>query len=254
MTALVRRLDEAAGRAVPPAIVERLDGWVVRCSPGLATKRVNSVWPRADDRGLGLEAKLAIVERWYAERGQPARFQLSPAAQPPGIDAVLAARGYRRTDETTVQIADIADAETRTCDPGATVEIDSVLGAGWLTVWQAALGLTDDRVHGAVDLMRRISAPTAFGTAYLGGEAAAVALGVLDGDWLGIFNMATLPAARRRGAGRAAVGALAHWARRGGASGAYLQVETTNEAALGLYRSAGYTTAYRYAYRTLVRA
>jgi ribosomal protein S18 acetylase RimI-like enzyme len=78
--------------------------------------------------------------------------------------------------------------------------------------------------------------------------AAAVALGVLEDRWLGIFNMATLPTLRRRGAGRAALAALARWAAERGATTGYLQVDLDNQPATRLYRDAGFIESYRYVY------
>lgn len=75
-----------------------------------------------------------------------------------------------------------------------------------------------------------------------------MALGVLEDRWLGIFNMATLPQMRRRGAGRAGLVALAGWAVERDAATGYLQVDLDNSPALNLYRSIGFEHAYRYVY------
>ncbi|HWK18853.1 MAG TPA: GNAT family N-acetyltransferase [Solirubrobacteraceae bacterium] len=90
----------------------------------------------------------------------------------------------------------------------------------------------------------------AFVTVTIDEAEASVAFGVLDGHRLGIFNMATLPVQRRRGAGRTALTALAAWARDRGADVGYLQVELDNAPALELYRTAGFEHAYRYVYLT----
>jgi GNAT superfamily N-acetyltransferase len=61
--------------------------------------------------------------------------------------------------------------------------------------------------------------------------------------------MLVLPDGRRRGAGRALLGALAGWGLRIGCGRLYLQVEVENAAALRLYARAGFATAYGYHYR-----
>ena len=76
---------------------------------------------------------------------------------------------------------------------------------------------------------------------------------MLDDGWAGVFGMATVPAARRTGAARAVLGALAAWAAERGAVGLYLQVEGDNAPALRLYESAGFAEAARYSYRTRPR-
>jgi ribosomal protein S18 acetylase RimI-like enzyme len=77
----------------------------------------------------------------------------------------------------------------------------------------------------------------------------AVGRGVVVDGWLGITSMATAPDARRRGHARAIVHALARWAQSLGATGALLQVESTNEPARALYRSVGFVQNHTYRYR-----
>ena len=44
------------------------------------------------------------------------------------------------------------------------------------------------------------------------GQVVALGMGVLEDGWLGIFNMATLPAFRRQGLAGAVLAGLADWA------------------------------------------
>jgi RimJ/RimL family protein N-acetyltransferase len=61
--------------------------------------------------------------------------------------------------------------------------------------------------------------------------------------------MVTVPAARRRGAARLVLSAIARWACEHGAPRLYLQVERSNEAARRLYAAAGFTEVASYHYR-----
>jgi ribosomal protein S18 acetylase RimI-like enzyme len=250
----VRTLDEIAARAVPALEVVRIDGWVARHTPGLSTKRVNSIWPRHDDARRQLDEKLTTVERFYAARDLPARFQITPAAEPPGLDQALDRRDYVEGDPTSVEFCDLARLRALPPRVSAEVTIDPRPGAQWLGTWQTACGLSAPTVAAATALFGRIQTEVAFAIVTVDDAPAAVALGVLDGDWLGIFNMATLPAHRRQGAARAALRALAGWAGQRGATAGYLQVDVDNPAARALYRSTGFESAYRYAYRTLERS
>ncbi len=244
-------LDEVAARAVPAWEVQNVGGWVARYSPGLAAKRVNSVWPREDDPSSTIEAKLAAVERFYAARDLPARFQLSPAAHPRGLDRALERRGYQRSAPTSVERCRLAELSGPSPGPGIDIVIDAAPTPRWSTTWQAALGLTDARLAATARLLGRVTAPVAFATVTVDRSPAGVGMGVLDGRWLGIFNMATIPELQRRGVGRLALGALAQWGQCRGADRAYLQVDRGNPAARALYRAVGFETAYEYAYRTL---
>jgi N-acetylglutamate synthase len=226
---LAERIDVMADAAFPPACRTELDGWTLRADPG-THRRTRSVWPRLAGGALG--ERIARVEDWYARRGLPARFQLTPASQPPGLEEALAGRGYALEAPSAVWLGDL-EALAR----DATAAIAERADARWL-----ALSGADAAVVG------RVQVPCA----YARSETAA-ARGALDGAWLGIYEVATLPEARRRGAATAIIGALAAWALARGARRAYLQVEEDNTAAHALYARLGISRAYRYCYRVLER-
>jgi GNAT superfamily N-acetyltransferase len=73
---------------------------------------------------------------------------------------------------------------------------------------------------------------------------------VADGEWLGIYSMATRPEARRRGLATAVLRELARTGRELGAARGYLQTERTNAASHALYGRVGFAIAYGYHYRT----
>jgi ribosomal protein S18 acetylase RimI-like enzyme len=98
-------------------------------------------------------------------------------------------------------------------------------------------------------ILQRISAATAFAQLRVDGEPAAVVLGVLEEDWVGVYCLATAPGHRRRGAASALLRTLAIWAQLYAARYAYLQVMEENQAAQALYRRTGFTTLYHYHYR-----
>jgi len=248
--ALIGSLDDVAARAVPAGCTREIGGWLARRSPGLHTKRANSVLPRRHPPDEGIEGKLAACEQFYEERGLPVRYQISPASRPAGLEELLVDRGYTASAPTAVQTCDLERLRRGPAAPEATAEIASRPTDGWWRTWQAALGVEPSRLSAVAALLGRLDRRTAFVTVSIDGTSAAVGLGVLDGPWLGIFNMATLPASRRRGAGRTALAALAGWARGRGATGGYLQVELDNQSALELYRGAGFRQAYRYVYLT----
>src|SRR5215207_3433909 len=68
-----------------------LGRWLLRAAEGW-TGRANAVLPLGDP-GLPLDAALAEVTGWYAERGLPARFCLPTPAREL-LAAALAARGW----------------------------------------------------------------------------------------------------------------------------------------------------------------
>jgi ribosomal protein S18 acetylase RimI-like enzyme len=81
------------------------------------------------------------------------------------------------------------------------------------------------------------------------GETVAVGLSVLERDLIGFFDIITDERLRRQGFGTQTMLHLMHWGQSQGATGAYLQVVTTNAPAVSLYRKLGFRELYQYWYR-----
>jgi GNAT superfamily N-acetyltransferase len=243
-------LESVAARAWPAAEVEALGGWRLRYTSGV-TRRGNSVWPgpgAPSDGGPGpLAAAIERAERFYAERGAPARFQLVPGCE--ALDAALAERGYRTESPVSVQTVDLSLLAARPAGgAGIEVEVADACSADWWSVaGERSRFATVQNVYSG--LLARIGARAGFALARRRGAPVATALGVADAAWAGVFSMLVLPEERRRGAARALLGGLARWASARGAERLYLQVERDNPAALALYASAGFRERYGYHYR-----
>jgi ribosomal protein S18 acetylase RimI-like enzyme len=247
---LIAHIDELAANAWPPLINQGLGGWRLRYANGIS-QRANSALPNAMYGPTTLEERLVAVEEFYAQRGLPARYQLCPALQPPELDTVLAARGYRRIADTFVQTAPL-ERLLQPKERAAEVTISSALHDGWLDAYLLADSARADQREGRAAIFKQIGPRTAYAGIDIDGILAAVGLGVAERGWLGLFCMATLPTFRRRGAARTIIAALGHWGEQGGAQHAYLQVSADNIVAQALYAGIGFTTLYEYHYRERV--
>jgi len=239
----VRVLEGLAARAWPALVAEPLDGWTLRFS-GAAGRRANSVLPLDAGEGMGLGERIVAAERFYAARGVPARFQVSPAATPPGLEDALRRRGYRTDAPTDVLVADLDQLAGEAAPQVAAVAIRSAPDRAWLGAWERD-------GPPAEAMLRLVPHPAAFASLAGGDGADAIGRGAVEGSWLGIFDMATRSGARRRGAATAVLVALARWGREAGARRAYLQVESSNEGAGAFYARLGF--ARHHGYRFLVR-
>ncbi len=234
----VRGLQERTARALPAEHIEDAGGWWLRHAPSCSWW-VGTVLPHGDG---DLVRRIVRAERFYAARGTAARFQISPGACPEGLDAVLAERGYRRERPISLRTAPAARVRT----PDRVRLTDRPTGA-WFDVWHAVNG-GDARSERA--LLDRVKPPSAYAHVVVGGDVVAVGRAVADDGWAGVFGMATLPAARGKGAARDVLAALAGWAAARGTGRMYLQVERDNAPALRSYERAGFGEICRYHYRT----
>lgn len=219
-----------------PAYEQRThDGWVLRHAGGV-TKRANSVLPLGSPADLA--GAIAAAETFYAERGLPCVFSVGPRATP-GLDGELAARGYQVVDPTVIMAGPVAR------EPVVhEVRVEERPWQGWLKTWWAV----DGRYGTGLAEAERIctGASAWYAAVEEDGVPVAVGRGVPQGDTLGVYCMATLPRARRRGLARSVLRALV---RQGGGTSAYLVVTAQNQGARALYGSEGLAEKGEYHYR-----
>lgn len=251
---LVREVEECALNAWPALQQMLLDGWWLRFAEGY-TRRANSVNPiHPGERPP--DGKVAECERLYAERELPSVFKITPLVQPPGLEPLLEARGYRCEASTSVQILrdfpggpEATGSATAPEPAQARAAFHPVACGDWLEHFHR-LDASPHRppaVHQRI--LEQVLTPAIFGVLEAEGEVTACGVAVLQAPWVGIFDVVTDPARRRQGLGAQLMQGLLAWARAGGARHAYLQVMLDNAPALRLYERLGFAELYRYHYR-----
>jgi len=238
----IESLERKAFRAWPALETRHSHGWVQRFAGGY-TKRANSINALAPDSKFTPNVKDAL-EVAYRERGQTPVWRLTPLA-PPDADRVLAGAGYRRIDESLVQVAPID--RRFAADPE--VQIAAAPSPVWLAGFAEQSPVAPAHRETMARMLTSIAAPVAFASVEDAEGPMAFALGVADGEHVGVFDVLVAPRARRRGLARRLTCSIVAWGKAHGVRLAYLQVVATNEAALPLYRSLGFETLYSYSYR-----
>ena len=238
----IESLERKALRAWPALETRESHGWVQRFAGGY-TKRANSINALAPESKFTPELKDAL-ERPYRERGQPPVWRLTPLA-PPETDALLASAGYRLIDHSFVQVAPLDGRFA--LDPG--VRIAPAPSPTWLAGFAELSPVAPPHRQSMARMLESIAAPVAFAEVEDAQGPIAFALGVADGEHVGVFDVLVAPRARRRGLARRLTASIGGWGKAHGAHLAYLQVVASNSAALPLYRELGFETVYSYAYR-----
>ncbi len=245
--ATARELQESASRCWPARETARLGGWTLRAAGGF-TRRANSVLPLGDP-GVPLAEAAARTARWYGDRGLPAYVQVTTGGEDSDETLAQALVGMGWTAEghallCTAPLAPIADL------PGAeAVRLSREADGGWLDRYHrtGASGDVASKVLGGGPSVWFAAVPADGDPAVTG--PAAIGRCVVDGRFASFGAVEVAPDHRRRGLAGAVMAALARKALDEGASGAYLQVETGNEAARALYDSMGFTPHHAYHYQ-----
>ncbi|MBP2707510.1 GNAT family N-acetyltransferase [Microbispora sp. RL4-1S] len=227
------RIERRAAVAWPARHVEERDGWLLRHTPGVSRKRLNSALPLP-----GATASIPALESFYSERGLPVTVQVSPEDRHRGLDTLLAARGYSAVARTLVMAAEAKTVLAAAADPGGIERVDD--HTRWPELFRAVGGQTDD-----VDVIQSV-APRA---GLFAKGATGLGAAIVEDGWTGVFCLATHPDHRREGVAKAIMAAAALWSQERGAPRLYLQVEEDNAPALALYYGLGFTLSHRYHYR-----
>lgn len=224
-------LEATATRAWAAAEEERHGNWLLRANHGY-TKRANSAYVIGNvDTG-----EIPEIRDWYAQRDLPLIIREISLWSNPDLGAWLAGNSFRRFDETLVMTGPVS--------PGAPT-ISIVAPDVWIASYAAFEGGTKGNQEHHLALINRITTPVAPVLLFANGEPVACGLAVADGDWVGLFDIATSPHHRRNGYGLALMQGLSAWGAEQGAQRTYLQVLASNAPAISLYQRLGYTEAYR---------
>lgn len=242
--ATVRRFEAAGFRAWPATSVHYDGAWAVRLTGGHPARRLNSLNPLDPGDDANLTERIARARRKFGAYGRPVTFRMSPLA-PRKLAAHLDAEGWQTFSESLVMRAPLSDALVADALHQIPLkDMGRFIGAA------IAIGNLDPVLRPGLSEVISLIEPSAGLFVNEGdGRPVSTAICVRDGELAGLFEVATDAGERGKGNARRTVLSALKWARSSGARTAWLQVEASNEVAIGLYRSLGFTETYRYHYR-----
>ncbi len=242
--AIVRQLEAVGFRAWPATSVHYDGTWSIRMTAAHASKRLNSINPLDPGDTGDIAARVEMAVKRFRDYGRVPCFRLSPLA-PVELEDYLEEQGWKRFDETIVMTADLQDMDlSAERDQIPLKDIGRFVDAS-LVIHERP----EDLRPGFSELLEGIRPNKGMFVLEEGGRAVSNVLCVQDGAMAGLFDVGTLPDARRAGHGRTIIGSTLKWAKKLGARTAWLQIGADNVAGLALYERFGFQEAYRYAYR-----
>lgn len=241
---LVRRLEAVGFRAWPAASVQYDGSWQIRLTGGHPSKRLNSVVPLDPSDTGNLAIRLERARKKFEAYGRPLVVRETPL-MPPALRQHLEENGWTAFEEVLVLTCSLEKLEL----PDT---MDHLPGHDIGRFVEAYLKISGEDPALRPALAEIISSikPTAglFLKEEVEGEPQAAVLCVQDNDLAGIMSLAVDASERRKGYAAEILAAALRWARVRSARTAWLQVVSTNTAALALYDRFGFAEAYRYRY------
>lgn len=243
---LVQQLETRLINAWPSLEYQLAGGWILRFARGYS-KRANAATPLVP--GVGLDDALIdhIVGQYEAQGIRPC-FRLT-TLEAADTDARLAARGFEAIEPTFGMMAELDGQEPEEIAAERSVRIEEKVDPAWVRSAAAAYGGDKADDASLIAIVSRIRLPHAFATLDLDDEPVAWGLAVAERGYVGLYDVVVKPDLRGLGLSRTIMTELMRWGREQSATRAYLQVREENEVARALYRSLGFSDAYRYTHR-----
>jgi len=237
-------IEELSLNAWPAIRQVHFDNWVLRFSGG-HTRRSNSVNILGPST-LPLDFKIGFCEEAYSRLNSPTVFKFSDIPGNELIEEMLESSGYTTEGNAIVMTRDL-----RSLGPIPTAEfrVESELTEEWFELASALTAIERSRKPFLAQILSNIVPNRGFGSILVDGQAVAIGLGVVERNWLGVFDVVTAPEFRRQGFGSRLMLNLMRWGKTLGAQDAYLQVVKNNDPAIQLYDGLGFDSQYEYWYR-----
>jgi len=247
----VLKLEQANLNCFPSLMTHHDGSWISRLSPGGSARRNNSLNFYDVNDGDEAEERLVEARQRFKKRDVAFHVRWTPLV-PADVDQVLTEQNYTRLDETLVLSRSIWVLGDTDVPKG--YELSQVPLDEWIRKYALVGGAQpgaplDATVQALHDVLSRVAVElVALIVETEDGNPAAVLLGVVDGDMLGIFSVATAEVYRRQGLAYALMCEVQRLGAERGAETAWLQVVAENAPAVELYDSLGYREAYAYHY------
>jgi N-acetylglutamate synthase len=241
----IRKIEELSMNAFPSLQTQLLDGWVLRFSNGYA-KRANSINPLYHSQE-DINRKIEKCEKLYQRKGLKVIYKLTTHVFPEELDNILERKGYGLVGETSVQLLSLDEEEAIFSNKAS---IDNQLSDKWFSEFCELNHIKVADQHTLKQMLNHINADVCYvRLTNEKEETLACGMGVLEGGWIGLYDIVTSEMHRNNGYGIELVSSILNWGKKHGAERAYLQVMLHNTPALKLYEKLGFKEAYQYWYR-----
>jgi ribosomal protein S18 acetylase RimI-like enzyme len=242
--ALAASVERAMLRAWPAAQEQALDGCLLRFSEGY-TRRANCATAYSDGV-LPASELVAACENLYREHDLPAIFRLASPWPQPALDEELARQGYALMDVTHVLAVRLTD---RVGSPSSATVWQPASLEDWVDTYQSITLAPAAQRAAHLRILHASAGQIVLACTGAPEKATGCALGIVEADTVGLYDIAVRSDVRRQGVASALVSALLNAGQAMGARWAYLQVTKANVAARRLYERFGFEELYRYWYR-----
>ena len=237
-------IEELSINAWPSLQTLLYDGWVIRMADGYGN-RANSINPLYPSR-INLEEKLTYCDELFSRHNLLTAYKLAGCGEHEVIDKRLEELGYRKINETSIQVCEIPP-PVQGAREG--IEVREEFSSQWM---ESVIEFNKiEGKHAGVfkKILGNIAVEKIVVHKESGGKIVGCGYGAIENGYAGVFDIVVQEEFRRKGYAREIVETILSEAAKRGAKHSYLQVMLNNPPALHLYEKLGYREIYKYWYR-----
>lgn len=245
------RIERSTASARPASITQEVEGWLLRSTPDVGWRCVNSVLPPLSDKEKLLRPDYFhhFAENFYEGFEKPIVYRLPRIPETRTLSRYLDNRGYRASELIDVMIAPVERilraANART---GLITTMSDKPTDEWIAQWAGGDDIAEANLV-AQRILARSPQRSGYALVREADHPVAVSAVFAARDWAGFFSLAVEPRARRTGIGRHLIYEHARWCAAHDVRWIYLEVVQSNAASLAMCSKAGFTRSYSYCYR-----
>ncbi|MHB9295535.1 GNAT family N-acetyltransferase [Pillotina sp. SPG140] len=209
------------------------------------TKRANSINPIYPSK-IKIEEKIEFCKKLYARYNLPVIYKLIECEEHKTIDKKLETLNYEQGDITSVQICDTI----KTIDNNIKgIVIDNDFNNNWIKGFVECNKIKSKDEETIKIMLKNITGNKIAIYKVFDGEIVGCGYGVIENDFVGLFDIVVKDNNRGKGYGKEIVQSILSEAGKTGIKKSYLQMVDDNSIAKNLYKKLGYQEKYRYWYR-----
>lgn len=260
MSLPLKQLEELSLKHWPALNTEYMDGWKLRMANGY-TKRANCISTLPDEllhaapsTSKQLLANIASCEHKYNALKQPTIFKVTPFSEPQ-LDETLEKLDYKLLDPSfmlTLPLKELPEQAPALKLPGSnelTIRFEEHISLRWLEQYCQHSGISERLIPTMIDMIAAMPGQVLLASCLLDNETVALAMAVVDGDVVGLYDVLTVAQYRNLGVCSYLLWKLLQHCQQNNAVHSYLAVLEANSAAQHVYAKLGFSYAYRYWYR-----
>lgn len=241
---MIKTIEEMSLNALPALENMVYDGWLMKFSKGY-TRRANSIYPLYES-SCDINKKIRKCEEIYNSKGLNVIYKVTSEAYPDNLDSILEKHGYKVDAPTSVQVLDL---DNITEPENENLIVSTAVNEEWLDYFCRIDNVSDEKKEILETILKSIIPEKYFILMQKDGKVIGTGLGVLEDDFVGVYNIAIDKDYRNKGFGKELVLSLLKIGKEHGAKRSYLQVTLNNASALKLYSNIGFNEEYKYWYR-----